>query len=71
MNEESIVEQKRNSPPRGAGGPKKRRRYSSALFKYRIIFQVNLMVSEPANPYLAANLSFCPALEVTPPIKEY
>jgi transposase-like protein len=28
MNEQTIVEKKRNSPPRGAGGAKKMRRYT-------------------------------------------
>ena len=28
MNEQTVVEQKRNSPPRGAGGAKKTRRYT-------------------------------------------
>jgi len=30
MNEQTVVEKKRNSPPRGAGGAKKARRYSAA-----------------------------------------
>ena len=30
MNEEVIVEKKRNSPPRGAGGAKKVRRFTAA-----------------------------------------
>jgi transposase-like protein len=30
MNEQTVVEKKRNSPPRGAGGAKTTRRYSPA-----------------------------------------
>jgi len=30
MNEQTLVEKKRNSPPRGAGGAKKVRRYTAA-----------------------------------------
>ena len=30
MNEQTLVEKKRNSPPRGAGGAKKLRRFTAA-----------------------------------------